>query len=420
MVRVRKVADGFDRPVYAAPAPGDPGRLYVVEQHTGRIEIVDVRTGETERRPFLDLRDGLLADGNEQGLLGLAFHPDYATNRRFYVYLTRDNGDVELREYRRSEVNPDRALAGSGDVILRIDKDNGAGNHNGGWIGFGPDGLLHVAVGDEGLVGDPANNAQDRDSLWGKILRLDVDGDDFASPARDYAIPDDNPFVGGAGRDEVWALGLRNPWRASFDRATGDFWLGDVGQGRREEIDLIRAGTPGGVNFGWKVREGDRVYDDRVPGNPDPDSPGLTRPLLDYTHGPGGGFAIVGGYVYRGPDAAMQGRYFYADFVTDRLWSLRLEAGRAVDVVDHTDALAGAPFSGVTSFAEDARGNLYVIAIDGSLSRLRFPDEAAAATVADQFDFAAAADETVGAVLSEAPGEAECEAWPPPPDLLLA
>ena len=192
-IAVRPVGEGFERPVYATAAPGDPGRLYVVEQHSGRIEILDLATGEIGARPFLDLPDGMLADGNEQGLLGLAFHPDYAENRRFFVFLTRADGDVEVRAYRRAAGDPDRAVAASGDTILRIDKDNGAGNHNGGWIGFGPDGMLHVAVGDEGLAGDPANNAQDQGELWGKILRIDVDGDDFAGGARDYAIPDGQP-----------------------------------------------------------------------------------------------------------------------------------------------------------------------------------------------------------------------------------
>jgi len=371
-IAVRPVGEGFERPVYATTAPGDPGRLYVVEQHSGRIEILDLKTGEVGARPFLNLPDRMLADGNEQGLLGLAFHPDYAENRRFYVFLTRADGDVEVRAYRRAAGDPDRAVAASGDTILRIDKDNGAGNHNGGWIGFGPDGLLHVAVGDEGLAGDPSNNAQDRGEFWGKILRIDVDGDDFAGGARDYAIPDDNPFVGRPGLDEVWALGLRNPWRASFDRETGDFWLGDVGQDAREEIDLVRAGGPGGTNFGWKVKEGELVFDGGVPGNPAPDRPALTDPLTTYRHGPGGGFAVVGGYVHRGDDGGMLGRYLYADFVSGGLWSLRRVGDRAVDVTDHRGQLVGADFGGVTSFAEDARGNLYAVSIDGTVSRLRF------------------------------------------------
>ena len=376
-IAVRPVAEGFAQPVYATAAPGDdPRRLYVVEMKTGRIEILDTRTGEINDRPFLDLPDDLLSPNNEQGLLGLAFHPDYATNGRFFVFITNADGDVELRSYRRSPADPDRAVAGSGDVILRIDRDNGGHNHDGGWIGFGPDGMLYATVGDEGFGGDQSNNGQNLASLWGKILRIDVDGDDFAGEGRDYAIPADNPFVGRAGRDEVWALGLRSPWRASFDRETGDFWLGDVGQDRREEINVVRAGHRGGVNFGWKVKEGDLVYDDTVPGNPRPGSPALTAPLLDYPHAPapGGGNAVVGGYVHRGADGGMHDRYLYADFISDRLWGLRLVNNRAVDVTDHTAQLIGAPFSDVTSFAEDGRGYLYVVDIGGTVSRLRFGD----------------------------------------------
>jgi glucose/arabinose dehydrogenase len=371
-IEVQLVGEGFERPVYAAAAPGDPGRLYVVEQHTGRIEVLDVATGGIRGQAFLDLPDGLLADGGEQGLLGLAFHPDYEANGRFFVYLTRANGDVELRELQRSAADPNRAEAGGGDVILRIDKDNGAGNHNGGWIGFGPDGMLHIAVGDEGEAGDPSNNAQNRGELWGKMLRIDVDRDAFPGGARDYAIPEDNPFIGVAGRDEIWALGLRNPWRASFDRATGDLWIGDVGQGAREEIDLMRAGTPGGANFGWKVMEGELVFDDGVPGNPRPGSPALVDPLATYGHGPRGGVAVVGGYVHRGEDPGMQGRYLYADFGSDQLWSLRLAGGRAVEVTNHRGQLVGGRFAGVTSFAEDELGNLYAVGIGGSVSRLVF------------------------------------------------
>ena len=190
-------ARSFSNPVFATSAPGDPDRLYVVEQHTGRILILNTATGATNATPFLDLPDASLAAGNEQGLLGLAFDPDYQTNGRFFVYLTQADGDVELRSYQRSTTNPDLAQAASGNTILLIDKDNGALNHNGGWLGFGPDGMLYAGVGDEGLGGDPNNNAQNLNVLWGKMLRLDVGGDDFAAdPNRDYAIPDDNPFVG--------------------------------------------------------------------------------------------------------------------------------------------------------------------------------------------------------------------------------
>jgi glucose/arabinose dehydrogenase len=369
---------GFDRPVFAASAPGDPGRLFVVEQHSGRIVILDTASGAVAATPFLDMPDASLAAGSEQGLLGLAFHPDYAVNGRLFVHLTRANGDVEIRAYQRSASDPDRATGG--DTILVIDKDNGARNHNGGWIGFGPDGYLYVAVGDEGGAGDPDNNAQSRDVLWGKLLRLDVDGDDFAgNPSRDYAIPDDNPFADAPGLGEIWALGLRNPWRNGFDRQTGDLYIADVGQAEREEINFQPAGSPGGVNYGWKVKEGELVFDDGVPGNPAPDSPALTDPVASYGHDAAGGFAVVGGYVYRGSEGGLQGRYVYADFVSEQLWSLRIVDGRAQDVTKHTAQIvsAGGSIAGITSFAEDGRGVLYAIGIGGTVSRLDFGTGAA-------------------------------------------
>ena len=372
-------ARSFSNPVFATSAPGDPDRLYVVEQHTGRILILNTATGATNATPFLDLPDVSLAAGNEQGLLGLAFDPDYQTNGRLFVYLTQADGDVELRSYQRSTTNPDLAQAASGNTILLIDKDNGALNHNGGWLGFGPDGMLYAGVGDEGLGGDPNNNAQNLNVLWGKMLRLDVGGDDFAAdPNRDYAIPDDNPFVGSGGADEIWAFGLRNPWRNSFDRTTGDLYIGDVGQGQREEIDFQPASSAGGVNYGWKVREGDIVFDGSVPGNPPPDSPALVDPLVAYPHDATGGFAVVGGYVYRGESGGMQGRYLYADYVSEQLWSFRTVGNTAVDVTNHTAQLVsdGGTIADITSFAEDGRGNLYVVSLSGTVSRLTFGDGA--------------------------------------------
>lgn len=372
-IGMARVGGTFSRPVFATSAPGDPDRLYVVEQHTGRVMILDTATGQTKATPFLDLPDASLAHRGEQGLLGLAFDPDYATNGRLYVSLTRADGDVVLRAYTRSASNPDTVRPGSADALLVIDRDNGAFNHNGGWIGFGEDGMLYMSVGDEGLAGDPANNAQDIDSLWGKMLRLDMNGDDFAGDAnRDYAIPDDNPFAGKPGADEIWALGLRNAWRNGFDRQTGDLYIADVGQALREEINVALAGSAGGANYGWKVKEGELVYDDGVPGNPDPESPALTDPVVTYGHDASGGYAVIGGYVYRGTDAGMQGRYVYADAVTGNLWSFRLVDGHAVDVTDHTTQLTGGTVAGITSFAEDGHGNLYALKLDGSVSRLTF------------------------------------------------
>jgi glucose/arabinose dehydrogenase len=394
IVATRVTTVDFARPVFAAAAPGDPDRLYVVEAHTGRIRIVDTRTGAVNPDPFLDIPDARIAQGNEQGLLGLAFHPDYATNGRFFVYLTTHTDDIQVRAYRRAD--PDHADFFSRDDILLIDKSTHAGNHNGGWMGFGPDGMLYVAIGDEGLAADPPNNAQNVNSLWGKILRLDVDGDAFpANPARDYTIPAGNPFAAGGGAAEVWALGLRNPWRASFDRLTGDLYIGDVGQAQREEIDFQPAGR-GGVNYGWKVMEGRLVFDDSVSGNPRP-GPALTGPIVEYGHNDAGGFAVVGGYVHRGDSPGMQGRYLYADFSTGNLWSLRVVKGRAVDVTNHTSQIAhapGEPVSGITSFAEDARGSLYAVGIGGAIWRLGFG--AASGDAGDSIDGGAGHDRLLG------------------------
>jgi len=365
----------FDRPVFACSAPGDADRLFVVEQHTGKILILDTVTGEARSTPFLDIPDSQLAQGDEQGLLGLAFDPAYQSNGKFYVYLTNASDDIEIRSYTRSAGNPNQADAASGNLILIIDKDNGAGNHNGGWMGFGPDKMLYVGVGDEGLGGDPNNNAQNKDVLWGKMLRIDVNHDDFsADPDRDYAIPDDNPFANTDGADEIWALGLRNPWRSSFDRLTGDLYIGDVGQGAHEEIDFQKAGFTGGANYGWKIKEGHFVYDDSVPGNLPANSPILTDPVLDYPHDETGGDAITGGYVYRGTTGGMQGRYIYADFVSGKLWSFRVVNGKAIDVKEHSaqlDIHSGGVAS-ISSFAEDGHGNLYAISLSGTISKLTF------------------------------------------------
>jgi glucose/arabinose dehydrogenase len=364
-----RVATGFDAPVFVTSAPGDPDRLFVVEK-TGRIEILNPATGTANVAPFLSIPAGEISSTGEQGLLGLAFHPGYAANGRFFVFVVNAAGDLEVRAYLRSGADPDRADAASGDVILTIPHP-GNTNHNGGWLGFGPDGYLYIATGDGGGSGDPANNAQDTGVLLGKILRIDVDGDDFpAEGGRDYAIPPDNPFVGGAGADEIWAFGLRNPWRPSFDRLTGDLYIADVGQGAREEVNFQAAGSAGGANYGWKVKEGRIVFDDNVPGNPAPTSPALTDPLIDY--GRQAGQSVTGGYVYRGIAGGMQGVYFYADFVSGQLWSFRVVGGRAVDAANRTDQLVaqGGSVDNVASFGEDGHGNLYIVDFDGDIFRL--------------------------------------------------
>jgi Ca2+-binding RTX toxin-like protein len=357
-----RVAAGLSSPLFAASPPGDPDRLFIVEQHTGKIKILDLATGQVAPEAFLDLPDASLATGGEQGLLGLAFHPGYAANGRFYVNLTNAAGDTEVREYFRADAN--HADTGAMRMVLAFDQP--AANHNGGWMGFDQDGLLYIASGDGGGGGDPQNNAQNPDSLLGKILRIEVNADAFpADPARNYAIPAGNPFATGPGADEVWALGLRNPWRASFDTATGDLYIGDVGQGAREELDVVRGGEAG-VNFGWRFKEGFEPYSGTAPA-------GLTDPVLDYdrTTPLYSGVAVTGGYVYHGPGGA-QGLYVFGDFASGSIWTTRVVGGQAQDFLNRNGQIAvnGGDLDQIASFAVDGRGRLYVVGLDGDVHRL--------------------------------------------------
>ena len=258
-ITVTALAATFERPVFATTAPGDPDRFYVVEQLSGRVAIVDVTTGLKNATPFLDLPETLIAAGGEQGFLGLAFHPDYEDNGRLFAYFTQADGDIELRAFQRSASNPDRVAPGSGDAILTIDRTNDATNHNGGWMDFGPDGMLYIAVGDQS--GGPGNNnAQDTGSLWGKMPADRCRWRRLRRKRRRATMrfPTTIPFADRAGADEIWALGLRNPWRNSFDRETGDLYIGDVGQNAREEINFQTAGAPGGDELRL-AREGGRA-----------------------------------------------------------------------------------------------------------------------------------------------------------------
>ncbi|MDX2277812.1 MAG: PQQ-dependent sugar dehydrogenase [Hyphomonadaceae bacterium] len=364
------VASGLDNPIFALSAPGDPNRLFIAEQHTGQIKILDLGTGTVLATPFLDI-DGLATSG-EQGLLGMAFHPDYASNGKYYVFTNRaSDGDIEVWEYTRG-ANPDVSDT-TRKLVIRIDHSE-ATNHNGGWMGFGPDGYLYIATGDGGGGGDSDNDAQNIDSLLGKILRIDVNGDDFAGAGRNYAIPDDNPFVGVAGADEVFALGLRNPWRISFDPATGDMYIGDVGQGQWEEVNYIPAGQLGGANFGWHVMEGSHVFNPDTPGNPPPNDPSLWNPIFEYGHNDAGGYAVTGGYVINNGDPGGQGLYIFGDFSTGNIWTMRAGEETLTDLVlrnaqIQTDA---GSLDLIASFATDGDGNLYVVGLDGEIHRLTF------------------------------------------------
>lgn len=366
------VASGLSRPVFALSAPGDADRLFIIEQHTGQIKILDLGSGQVLAIPFLDIADGELTQGGEQGLLGLAFDPNYAVNGNYYVYVTNAAGDAEVWRYTRGS-NLDVSDT-TRQLVISWDHPP-ATNHNGGWIGFGPDGYLYIATGDGGGAGDINNHAQDVNSLLGKILRIDVGADGFpADPNRNYSIPGDNPFVGVAGADEVFAIGLRNPWRISFDSVTGDMLIGDVGQNAFEEVNFIPAGTLGGRNFGWHVMEGDSIFDPDTPGNPPPGSPLFTDPIYSYAHGGGlfEGFAVTGGYVLHNADAGGQGLYIFADFATDNIWTMRAGAGTMEDLVRRNPQFVvdSGDLDQVASFAVDGSGRIYVVGLDGDIHRL--------------------------------------------------
>ena len=368
--RVRLVGSGFSQPLFLAPVPDGSGRVFVLEK-AGRVRILNPNTGAPASTPFLDLTGQLSTDG-ERGLLGLATAPDFASTGTFYVYLTNASGTIEVRRYRTLAGSRDRADPATADVILTIPHP-GFSNHNGGWIGFGPDRALYIATGDGGGGGDPDGNAQNRNVLLGKILRIIVTGDAYPDdPARDYAIPTSNPFAAGGGRPEIWVYGLRNPFRAAFDPLTRHLWVGDVGQGAREEVDRL-APSDRGSNLGWDVMEGTALFSGTR-------QPSMVPPVAEYLHGTGPrqGNSITGGYVYRGPIEALRGQYFSGDFVRGNLWSIpiaQVRLGRTLPssafILRNADFT---PNSGrienVASFGVDEPGNLYVVDYDGQIFRV--------------------------------------------------
>lgn len=346
------VATGLDFPLDLTAPRNDP-RLFVVEK-TGRIRVIE--DGAVLPAPFLDLHDRV-SGGPEQGLLGLAFDPAYSTNGRFVVNYTDLNGDTRISAFRVS-ADPDVADVSTETVLLAVPQP--FPNHNGGGLAFGPDGYLYVGLGDGGGGGDPNGNGQSLATLLGKLLRIDLNG---GTP---YAVPPDNPFAAAAGpatRGEIWSYGLRNPWRFSFDRLTHDLYIGDVGQDAHEEIDVAPGGG-GGLNFGWNRMEGAHCY---PPTAGDAcDRAGLTLPVVDYDHGQG--CSVTGGYVYRGaaiPD--LQGVYLYGDYCQGFVRSFRFAGGQATD---QHDWQALRPGGNVTSFGEDAAGEVYVLTAQGGVYRI--------------------------------------------------
>ncbi len=335
-VALVKIAGTFDQPVYVAAPPGDAARLFVVEK-TGRIRIV--KDGAVLARPFLDL-SGIVSSDGERGVLSVAFDPRYASNRRFYVDYTNTAGDTRVVRYTASAQDPNRASAASRRVLLRIHQPYS--NHNGGQLQFGPDGRLYVGMGDGGSEGDPQGRAQDPHSRLGKMLRLSV-GTSLVNV-------------------RVYAKGLRNPWRFSFDRKTGALWIGDVGQNKWEEVDYLKPGRPAGANLGWNGYEGTHVYDAAVAARLNKRA--LTWPVSQYSHSLGE--AVTGGYVYRGGAIpSLRGLYVFGDFGSGRVWVMKGPSGTPV-ALPGADRAAGR----ISSFGEDAAGELYVVDIAGAVYRI--------------------------------------------------
>ena len=344
----------FDRMVFLTYAERESGRLFVVLQ-PGRIVVFENDPGVESARTFLDIRERVNDAGNEEGLLGLAFDPAFAENGHFYVYYTASRPRRSVVS--RFSVSPDdhnRADPDSELVFLEVEQPYR--NHNGGHIAFGPDGMLYVGLGDGGSGGDPRGNGQDTSTLLGSILRIDVSALDETGR---YAVPPDNPFAGdAAARGEIWAYGLRNPWRFSFDRVTGDLWAADVGQNQYEEVDIIRPS----LNYGWNVMEGAHCYR-----RESCDSRGLEMPVAEY--GRDGGCSVTGGYVYRGRrQPTLYGAYLYADFCSGKIWALRHDGAAVTEQMQIADTGLS-----ISSFGEDPSGEVYVLTFEGAIHRLAGP-----------------------------------------------
>lgn len=361
-VKTKRIVGGLNFPTFVTHAPGDDTRLFVL-QKPGQIRIIDLATNTLLPGNFLTVSvAGGTSVNSEQGLLGMAFHPNYAENGYFFIYYTASgSGATRVSRFQVNPENPNAVLPGSELIVLQIAQP--FTNHNGGWIDFGPDGYLYIATGDGGSANDPGNRAQTiTNQLLGKMLRIEPN---VAGNVPPYFIPADNPFVGVTGDDEIWAYGLRNPWRNSFDRETGDLWIADVGQGAIEEVNFQPGGVVGGRNYGWRCKEGNNCTG--LSGCTCA-SPLLTNPIHTYTHvgGQNGGFSITGGYVYRGcayPE--LQGTYFFADYVNSNVWSFRYDGASISEFTQRnsqiTPSIDGFTVNQFASFGEDANGEVYLV-----------------------------------------------------------
>jgi glucose/arabinose dehydrogenase len=374
-IDIRMVASDLNKPLFVTHAGDGSGRIFVVEQ-PGTIRIIN--EGQLLPEPFLDISDRVNDRSNEQGLLGLAFAPNFRETGAFFVNYTDANGDTIVARFQADPEDANRADANSEAAILTIAQP--AGNHNGGMIAFGPDGYLYVGTGDGGAANDRFGNGQNPQSLLGKMLRIDV----LTDPASPYTIPDDNPWVAAdwAGQDvldEVWAVGLRNPWRYSFDRVTGDLWIGDVGQNQYEEVNYIPAGTTPPLNFGWPIMEATHCF-----GRADCDQTGLWLPVAETDHR--GNCSLTGGYVYRGQAfPELTGTYLFGDYCSGKIWAtlpdpdaeqsdvLAVQNAKESDIAWRSVEVLDTALS-INSFGEDEAGELYVIDHKGSISQIVIPE----------------------------------------------
>jgi glucose/arabinose dehydrogenase len=347
---------GLTRPVFITSARDGTGRTFIVQQGG---QILVRKNGAILPTPLLDIHTRV-TDSGEQGLLGMAFHPSYKTNRKFYVNYINLDGDTVIREYKTQVANPDRADTASARTILKVRQPYS--NHNGGMLAFGPGGYLYIGLGDGGGAGDPGNRAQNLDTMLGKMLRIDINR---ATLGRNYAVPKSNPYVGRAGLNEIWQSGLRNPWRYSFDRKTGTLWIGDVGQAKWEEVDRAvhtDTGSGRGYNWGWRVMEGAHCFKPASGCN----RTGKRLPFVEYSHSSNGRCAVTGGYVYRGSRIpSLVGYYVYGDYCSGEIWAVR-----ANDPTKRVRLVGTGSGRRISSFGEDANGELFVVDLNGSVLRI--------------------------------------------------
>ena len=362
VLAVETFATGLDQPIFLGSAPNDRERVYVIERETARVIIF--KNGVRLAKPFLNLADRVGSEQPEQGLLGLAFHPRYPTKRLVFVNYTDKNGNTVVERFKIRK-HRDKATRKKSKRILSFPQT--AANHNGGMIAFGPnDNYLYIATGDGGGPGDPLGNGQRLDTMLGKILRIDI----RAGSAIPYKIPPTNPFVNDPNAlDEIWAYGLRNPWRFSFDRQTGDLYIADVGQEFREEIDFQPAASTGGENYGWNVAEGFACLGGAGTCGT---NPGFAPPIHDYDHSTGR--SVTGGYVYRGAAVpCLQGSYFFGEFSLGRVWSFRYDGASLTDFAERTaefDPPGPDTLANITSFGEDGEGELYIVTYGGTVYKV--------------------------------------------------